>query len=207
MHIPSARQPSYFLPQPASPTSLWPPFLPTLRSNALLNTWPRQWQQCQKSGNILTSNTGHIHIIFEAVKVTSYCLGVITEDFMKQVYSTRWVGELQVGSQFFCPPELVQHHISQQLWLRWELQCHQSSWKCGWGKARACSHVKYFRSHKSAFQSVKFHDDHKTVTKLRQIWPPSIWRILPDLKLWRVPACHVLSYNKQVLRQVAIWKH
>ena len=32
-----------------------------------------------------------------------------------------------------------------------------------------------------AFVSVECHGDHETVGKLRQIWPPSVLGILPDL--------------------------
>ena len=46
--------------------------------------------------------------------------------------------------------------------------------------------VKYFCTNRAFFMSVEFHGDHKTVIKLRRIWPPSVLGILPDLKPWRL---------------------
>ena len=56
--------------------------------------------------------------------------------------------------------------------------------KCGWGnQGHATCKTPSLRQ--SLFiVSIKFLEDHKTVTKLRCIWPPSVLGILPDLKQW-----------------------
>ena len=51
------------------------------------------------------------------------------------------------------------------------------------GVSKGMLPVKYVPI-KPLFVSVEFHRDHKTVTKVRCIWPPSVLGILPDLKQW-----------------------
>ena len=49
--------------------------------------------------------------------------------------------------------------------------------------------VKYVRSNKASSLSVECYGDHKTVTKLRLIWSPSMLGILPDFKQWCLSVC------------------
>ena len=48
------------------------------------------------------------------------------------------------------------------------------------GVSKSMLPVKYFCSTEPLFVPFKFHGDHKTATKMRQIWLHSVLGILPD---------------------------
>ena len=46
---------------------------------------------------------------------------------------------------------------------------------------------------------VDFHGDHRIVTKLRQIWPPSVLAILPDLRQRCLSVMAASLFNQPML--------
>ena len=52
------------------------------------------------------------------------------------------------------------------------------------GLSKCMLPVGYTRSIKTSSVLVKFHGDHKRVTKLKQIWPPLFFGIQLDLRQW-----------------------
>ena len=70
---------------------------------------------------------------------------------------------------------------------------------CGRGQARACFLQNTFTPTNPLSVSVDFQEDHKAVTKMRPVWPPSVLGTLPDVKQW----CLLRSVNISASTQYA----
>ena len=76
------------------------------------------------------------------------------------------------------------------------------------GESKGKLVVRCFRYNKgSVLVSVECHEDHKTVTKMKLNWPPSVLGKLPDLEQWCLSASQQelvnLALNVKVHRHMA----
>ena len=106
--------------------------------------------------------------------------------YSMQQFQGLLVGEILMGLQdeAFLPPSAIFSPHFLKIVVEVKASGPPHVIKLWLGVSMEMLPVSTFAPTKPLFVSVKFHRDHKTATKLRRIWPPSVLGMLPDSKHW-----------------------